>query len=266
VGTRSSLDATSEVGASGGEPGVFQETGRAATNVWAVLATRLPTLRAVCRSAPWTESGPRSFHDCAPAPRSETRRLSSWSVDVVVFPPPNLFGQHPRQWTARFALIVERHSLGGYWAEPNNVGGPAGSGASEGEKICNNRLESHHLVITFNRDGLDLSAYDRRQRTARFPVNTRESASFGDVQVWSRNRSEPSRGRGFKSSQPVHVVSETQAGTLFGCPFPPPRGPCLSRGRSRAARDQSPVSALTCGRPSTGQAAGIPQLSSRLRE
>jgi len=53
---------------------------------------------------------------------------------------------------------------------------------------------SHHLVTTLNRERPDLTAYNRCQRTARFPVNTRESEGFRRHSATTKLGPEPSKG------------------------------------------------------------------------
>ena len=53
---------------------------------------------------------------------------------------------------------------------------------------------SHHLVTTLNRERPDLTAYNRSQRTARFPVNTRESEGFRTHSATTKIGPEPSKG------------------------------------------------------------------------
>ena len=42
------------------------------------------------------------------------------------------------------------------------------------------RAIPHHFSIEINRERPEATAYNRKQRTARFPVNTRKSASSRD--------------------------------------------------------------------------------------
>jgi len=46
---------------------------------------------------------------------------------------------------------------------------------------CQLRLRAHHLPTSIVRHGPLLTGYNRVKRTARFPVNTRESWRFRDV-------------------------------------------------------------------------------------
>jgi hypothetical protein len=65
-------------------------------------------------------------------------------------------------------------------------------GSASCRTVCGKRFEwpsfTHQKPIKNNRDRLDVTAYNRSQRTARFPVNIRESEGFRRHSARTKNR------------------------------------------------------------------------------
>jgi hypothetical protein len=151
-------------------------------------------------------------------------QFGSWlgSYPEVAGPSPEVACDHPKSGLTSLVLrlcvrICCARKVNGILTGTRAVGstGAATELADSDRSGLAERLGAHHLPIKNDRDRLDVTAYNRSQRTARFPVNTRESEGVRRQSATTKNRA--CTLQGVASSNPVSPTNVMSRDIVHRC-------------------------------------------------